>query len=76
MIKFFSLITVLTVISATAASAQDRQRSEEACGRDGARLCKQLLNSSDSAMLGCLRANRAKLRPACLKHLQDKGQLN
>jgi hypothetical protein len=74
--KFLSFIGVLTVIFATAASAQERRKDEDACGRDGARLCKAVLNSGDYAILDCLRANRTKLRPVCLKYLQEKGQLN
>jgi hypothetical protein len=75
MTRFLSLIAVLTLISVGVASAQSRQKDEDACGRDGARLCKPFLNSGDSAILNCLRENRAKLRPVCLKHLQEKGQL-
>jgi hypothetical protein len=75
MIRFLSFIAVLTVMFAAAASAQNRQKDEDACGRDGARLCKSVLNSGDSAILNCLRENRAKLRPVCLKYLQEKGQL-
>jgi hypothetical protein len=28
------------------------------------------------AVLGCLKENRAKLRPVCVKFLQSHGQLN
>jgi len=76
MIKFFSAAAVLTVLFATPVAAQDRQKDQDACGRDGTRLCKAVLNEGDMAILACLKTNRAKLRPACLKYLQEKGQLN
>ena len=57
------------------AQGQGRQQEQDACGRDGTRLCKAVINDGDMAILACLRQNRAKLRPACLKFLQEKGQL-
>jgi uncharacterized membrane protein len=59
----------------TTAQAQDRAKDESACGRDAARVCKKVINDGDMAILGCLKENRARLRPACVKHLQDHGQL-
>ena len=69
------LIVSVAVFAATAAQAQDRAQSESACGRDASRLCKKVINDGDMAILGCLKENRAKLRPACVKHLQEQGQL-
>jgi hypothetical protein len=57
------------------AHAQDRAKDEGACGRDAARICKKVINDGDMAILGCLKENRTRLRPACVKHLQDNGQL-
>ena len=51
MIKFFSAAAVLTVLFATSALAQDRQKEQDACGRDGTRLCKAVLNEGDMAIL-------------------------
>jgi hypothetical protein len=69
------LIVSAAVLVAGSASAQDRAQSESACGRDASRVCKKVINDGDMAILGCLKENRAKLRSACVKHLQEKGQL-
>ena len=69
------LIVSAAVFAAGAALAQDRAKSESACGRDASRLCKKVINDGDMAILGCLKENRAKLRPACIKNLQENGQL-
>lgn len=76
MIKFFSAAAALTMLFAVQASAQDRQKEQDACGRDGTRLCKAVLNEGDMAILACLKTNRAKLRPVCLKFLREQGQLD
>jgi len=69
------LIVSVAVLAAGVAQAQDRAQSESACGRDASRVCKKVINDGDMAILGCLKENRARLRPACLKHLQEHGQL-
>ena len=70
-----ALIVSAAVLLAGTALAQDRAKSEGACGRDAARFCKKVINDGDMAILGCLKQNRAKLRSACVKHLQENGQL-
>ena len=78
--KTMHLVRVLVVsvaaLAAGAAVAQDRKQGESACGRDSSRLCKKVINDGDFAVLGCLKENRARLRPVCVKFLQDHGQLN
>jgi hypothetical protein len=69
------LIVSAAVLAAGSAFAQDRTQSENACGRDASRYCKKVINDGDMAILGCLKENRAKLRPACIKNLQEHGQL-
>ena len=69
------LIVSTAVLAAGAAVAQDRAQGESACGRDASRLCKKVINDGDMAILGCLKENRARLRPVCVKHLQEHGQL-
>lgn len=69
------LIGSMLVLAAPTAFAQDRSQGESACGRDASRICKKVINDGDMAILGCLKENRAKLRPVCVKHLQDNGQL-
>lgn len=75
MSRFLSLSALLLCLSAGTATAQNRQQQEDACGRDASRHCKAVLNSGDQAVLACLKANRDKLRPVCVKMLQDRGQL-
>lgn len=70
-----ALIVSVVVLLAGTAFAQDRAKSEGACGRDAARFCKKVIDDGDMVILECLKQNRAKLRPACVKHLQDNGQL-
>ncbi len=69
------LIVSAAVFAAGAALAQDRAQAESACGRDASRLCKKVINDGDMAILGCLKENRARLRPVCVKNLQEHGQL-
>ena len=69
------LMVSVAVFAASEALAQDRAQSENACGRDASRVCKKVINDGDMAILGCLKENRARLRPACVKHLQEHGQL-
>ena len=69
------LIVSTALLTASAALAQDRAQGESACGRDASRHCKKVINDGDMAVLGCLKENRTRLRPACTKHLQEHGQL-
>jgi hypothetical protein len=69
------LIVSAAVFAAGTALAQDRAQSESACGRDASRVCKKVINDGDSAILNCLKENRSRLRPVCVKHLQQHGQL-
>lgn len=70
------LIVSAALLAAGAALAQqDRAQSENACGRDASRFCKKVIDDGDMAILRCLKENREKLRPACVKNLQDHGQL-
>ena len=75
MTRLFAATAALMLLFVAHAQAQGRQQEQDACGRDGTRLCKPVINDGDMAILACLKQNRAKLRPACLKYLQEKGQL-
>lgn len=68
------LIASALVFAAGSAFAQNRARDESACGRDASRFCKKVINDGDMAILECLKANRARLRPVCVRHLQENGQ--
>lgn len=78
--SFARLLIASALVLATGAvfaqaHAQDRAKDESACGRDASRVCRKVINDGDMAILSCLKENRARLRPACVKHLQDNGQL-
>ena len=75
MTRLVAAAAVMTVLFAVQAGAQERKKEQDACGRDGTRLCKAVINDGDMAILACLKQNREKLRPVCLKYLQEKGQL-
>ncbi len=79
MTKVFAATAALTLLFVVQAGAQvrgpERQMGQDACGRDSSRLCKAVLNDGDQAVLACLKQNRARLRPVCVKFLQEKGQL-
>ena len=75
MTKFLAATAALTLLFAVEAQAQERQMGQDACGRDSTRLCKAVINDGDQAVLACLKQNRARLRPVCVKFLQEKGQL-
>ena len=70
------IISAVALAAGSAFAQQDRVQGESACGRDSSRLCKKVINDGDFAVLGCLKENRAKLRPVCVKFLQEHGQLN
>lgn len=75
MIRLLAATAALTLLFVVPVQAQERQQGQDACGRDSSRLCKAVLNDGDQAVLACLKQNRAKLRPVCVKFLQEKGQL-
>jgi hypothetical protein len=67
------LFIIPFMLFATAASAQTNAQ-QSACARDVSRLCRAQMNDGDMVVLGCLKANRAKLGKACAKVLADNGQ--
>ena len=73
MTKLFAATAALTLLFVVQAQAQGRQQEQDACGRDGTRLCKAVLNNGDMAILACLKQNRAKLRPACSEVSSGEG---
>jgi len=75
MTRLFAATAALALLLVVQAQAQERQAGQDACGRDSTRLCKAVINNGDQAVLACLKQNRARLRPVCVKFLQEKGQL-
>jgi hypothetical protein len=52
-----------------------REQGDRACGKDAQRLCRNVLNQGDTAVLQCFQSNKNKLSPPCAKFLRDVGQL-
>jgi hypothetical protein len=71
MTRFLFIISL--TLCASAASAQ-QQPGHDACARDVARHCRAVMNNGDSAVLACLKQNRARLSKACDKVLTEHGQ--
>ena len=67
------LVVVSLILFASGASAQ-QQPGQDACARDVTRHCRAVMNNGDSAVLACLKQNRAKLSKTCDKVLTDHGQ--
>ncbi|MET4219693.1 hypothetical protein ACVWWG_001465 [Bradyrhizobium sp. LB7.2] len=68
-------LTVLTGLSGLPARAQGHggtPQEQQACSRDASRLCRKELGN-DTAVQGCLQANRAKLSRSCKKVFQSHG---
>ena len=74
------LATTLIVTSVSGAFAQTNSKrsgtaeEQRACAPDVSRLCREVMNDSDLTVLGCLKANRAKVSKACDKVLVSNGQ--
>jgi hypothetical protein len=74
------LAATLVVASVSGAFAQvNPKRSgtpeeQRACAPDVSRYCRDVMNDADLVVLGCLKANRAKISKACDKVLSSNGQ--
>ena len=76
-----SLLAVTFVVtSVTGAFAQTNAKrsgtaeEQRACAPDVSRLCREVMNDSDLTVLGCLKANRAKVSKPCDNVLVKNGQ--
>jgi len=69
MIRF--LLVLPLVVLASSAFAQ---QGHDACARDVSRFCRSVMQQGDTVVLGCLKANRARLSKACDKVLTEHGQ--
>ncbi len=65
------LLAIPLVVLASSAFAQ---QGHDACARDVSRFCRSVMQQGDSVVLGCLKANRARLSKACDKVLTEHGQ--
>jgi hypothetical protein len=69
------LTTTATSVLAQANPKRSGTAEEQrACAPDVSRLCRDVMNDSDLTILGCLKANRAKVSAACDKVLVSNGQ--
>ena len=77
MLKKASLAGVLLASAASLSFAQDdvRARGEKACKGDAARLCKEVVQEGDSAVLACFQKNQSRLSAPCRKFLMEQGQI-
>ncbi len=79
MLKSLLAATVI-VMSVSGAFAQTNPKrsgtpeEQRACAPDVSRYCREVMNDSDLTVLGCLKANRAKVSKACDKVLVSNGQ--
>ena len=74
---FSKLMFLVLVLGSTGLAHAEQHKGtdsdEKACIRDVTRYCRKLMNQGDFVILGCLRQNRLRLRPACRKVLTDHG---
>jgi hypothetical protein len=69
----FVLFAAITMQFAVT-SGVSAEPGREACARDVSRLCRSLMSSGDSVVLGCLKQHRGRLSRACDKILTEHGQ--
>jgi hypothetical protein len=76
-----SLLAVTLIVSSiSGAFAQTNSKrsgtaeEQRACAPDVSRLCREVMNDNDLTVLGCLKANRAKVSKSCDKVLVSNGQ--
>ena len=68
-----SLSLLPSVAAAQDVGAQERggtRQQQRACRPDILRLCRDMQDQNDEAMANCLKANAAKLSPACRQALE------
>ena len=69
---------IVTSVSGAFAQTNDKRsgtaEEQRACAPDVSRLCRDVMNGSDLTVLGCLKANRAKVSKTCDKVLVSNGQ--
>ena len=69
---------IITPVSGAFAQTNSKRsgtaEEQRACAPDVSRLCRDVMNDSDLTVLGCLKANRAKVSASCNKVLVSNGQ--
>jgi hypothetical protein len=72
MARFLLFVPLIPLV--VLASAASAQQGHDACARDVARHCRAVMNDGDSAVLACLKQNRARISKRCEKVLTEHGQ--
>ena len=67
------VLTVLMVAGGTRPAAAQASDAADRCTPDVMRLCSEFIPDADR-IVGCLRAKRGQLTPACLTALQPSGR--
>jgi hypothetical protein len=74
---FFAILTVAILGASAPSQAQEqRNRGNDACTADSARICKKLFGQGDMVILNCFQNNRTKLSGKCRQFLTQMGLLN
>ena len=75
--RFFAVLVVAILGASAPGQAQDqRNRGNDACTADSAKLCKKFFGRGDMVILTCFQNNRTKLSGKCRKFLTEVGLLN
>ena len=75
-IKTFIVGFLLALIPSISLAQDDvRARGERACKGDASRLCKDVLQDGDGAVLACFQQNQKRLSDPCRKFLMEQGQI-
>ena len=77
MLKKALIVGFLLALAPPLSFAQDdvRARGERACKGDASRLCKDVLQDGDNAVLACFQKNQSRLSGPCRKFLTEQGQI-
>jgi len=74
---FFAVLSVAVLCVSAPGQAQDqRNRGNDACTADSAKLCKKFFGQGDMVILTCFQNNRTKLSGKCRTFLTQVGLLN
>ena len=74
---FFAVLSAAVLCGSAPGQAQDnRNRGNDACTADSAKLCKKFFGKGDMVILTCFQNNRTKLSGKCRQFLTQMGLLN
>jgi hypothetical protein len=74
---FFAVLSIAILCAAVPSQARDdRNRGNDACTADSAKLCKKFFGQGDMVILKCFQDNRTRLSGKCQKFLTEVGLLN